>query len=215
MLSLLKEILFPPLCVGCQKMYTFLCPSCYNKLSFTAAAFPLSISSEVELLVHPCFSYHSIAKSLIRTYKFSPVPDLSPLIAELLFQSSSFEWQQAQFITAVPLHPKRLAERGFNQSELVARELCKLTGARYLPLLTRTEHSAPQSSITDRTERLERMQNQFQLRDNWADQFTDITSSIVIIDDVFTTGATLKACATELLKNNCRKLSAVTIAHGT
>jgi ComF family protein len=111
-------------------------------------------------------------------------------------------------LCAVPLHPKRLAERGYNQSELVASELA----ARWeIPLLGRMALQRVRETCSQvdlgRAERLTNVRNAFA-----ADPALVRGLQIVLFDDVCTTGATLVACAEALLAAGARRVSAVTLA---
>jgi len=100
----------------------------------------------------------------------------------------------AEILVAVPLHPKRLRERGYNQSGLLAQELGKLTN---LPLaegcLIRRHHTPPQARTATVEERQSNIADAFVCRDH---RLRDKT--VLLIDDVSTSGATLDACAAAL-----------------
>ena len=99
----------------------------------------------------------------------------------------------ADLIVPVPLHPSRVRERGYNQSELLARELSRLTGIPSEPdLLRRTRDTAPQVT----------MEGYEQRRRNIAGAFECVSDpsgrSVLLVDDVATTGSTMSACAAPL-----------------
>lgn len=112
-----------------------------------------------------------------------------------------------EVIVPVPLHPSRRRERGYNQSDLIARHLSR---ALRLPVdkrtLRRTRATAPQARLGS-ADRIRNVQNAFACRDN-----TLQDKAILLIDDVCTTGATLDACAHALKQGRARAVHSLTLA---
>ena len=115
-------------------------------------------------------------------------------------------------LVPVPLHPARLRERGFNQSEQIANMLVCCTGgsARVEKLLIRKQYTQSQTSL-NRLKRYQNVKNAFALTPN---AVLNPTELYIIIDDVFTTGSTLNACARALRKAGATRLKVATIGHG-
>jgi ComF family protein len=112
----------------------------------------------------------------------------------------------ADLIVPVPLHPKRQAERGYNQSALLARELSRQVGLPVAPAeLVRTVRTRPQVGL-NRDERRANIAGAFRC----AGKVTDLR--IVLVDDVCTTGATLEACAAELRSAGAAHVVGLTVA---
>jgi ComF family protein len=112
-------------------------------------------------------------------------------------------------VIPVPLHPSRLASRGFNQSCLVADHVAKRLRARFWPLaLGRTRDTTPQMTLARRA-RLENVSGAFYVRNPAAVR----GHWIILVDDVRTTGATLGACARALLAAGAARVASATIAH--
>jgi ComF family protein len=111
-------------------------------------------------------------------------------------------------VVPVPLHPLREREREFNQSDLLARSLAKQLGLPLLRLLKRNISTAPQAGF-DRAGRLENLRGAFSLRGR-----VPVDATILLIDDVATTGATLDACASLLMEGGATDVSALTLARG-
>jgi ComF family protein len=113
----------------------------------------------------------------------------------------------ADALVPVPLHPARLKQRGFNQSLVIARYTANLLEAEVLDVLVRNRRTAPQVSLGARARR-ENVENAFSAT-------PDVRlggRSLVVIDDVITTGSTLAACADTLLHAGAGSVSVVTIA---
>lgn len=116
---------------------------------------------------------------------------------------------EADYLVAVPLHRTRAKERGYNQSELIVSGVSEITGIPVLDqLLVRIRKTGSQTSKS-RIDRWNNVENVFQLNGEYA--FYE-NKKLLLIDDVVTTGATLEACARELLKIKNVKVFIATVA---
>ncbi|MCK5821550.1 MAG: ComF family protein [Bacteroidales bacterium] len=114
-------------------------------------------------------------------------------------------------IIPVPLHPKRQRSRGYNQSEVISRGLSiALEIPVRLDILLRTVHTKTQTAKT-RAERYQNVSGKFQVNNHEAIQ----NKHILLVDDVITTGATIEACAEELLKIEGTRLSVIGVAYAS
>lgn len=123
--------------------------------------------------------------------------------------------ENAPILVPVPLHSWRKWRRGYNQSELLARELSRLTNAPSLSLLRRTRFTTTQTELS-REERLQNVEGAFALNEKAARVLAlrKTPFSFVLIDDVYTTGATLEECARVLrLSFPTATVRAVTLAY--
>ena len=119
---------------------------------------------------------------------------------------------QDAVLVPVPLHPTRLRERGFNQSERIARMLVRCAGnsTRIENLLIRKHYTKSQTQL-NRSERYQNVKNAFTLA---PDTVLASSKPYILVDDVFTTGSTLNACAHVLRKAGAKQVKVVTIGHG-
>jgi ComF family protein len=138
----------------------------------------------------------AIAEAIVR-FKYQSRGDLArPLSALLLRAVPHFQNLEIDLVIPVPLHPSRLAERGFNQAALLARPMARALGVPFLACgLDRTRDTARQATL-DRALRLENVAAAFVAR---APKKVS-ARKILLVDDVRTTGATLRACAAALRK---------------
>jgi ComF family protein len=113
-----------------------------------------------------------------------------------------------EVLAAVPLHPKRLRERGYNQSKLLARELAKLTGLPVMEgCLTRVKESKPQVKAANIQERQKNVANAFVCPNG------NVSGrEIILVDDVCTSGATLQSCAEALKSKGAISVWGLTLA---
>jgi ComF family protein len=114
---------------------------------------------------------------------------------------------QADYIIGVPVTKKRLGERGYNQTNLIAKELSKILGIEYISnMLVKIRDTEHQSKLT-KTERKFNIKNCFEV----ADIYDVSNKKILLIDDIFTTGATVNECSRILKKAGAKKVIVSTI----
>ena len=123
--------------------------------------------------------------------------------------ATSHFFDDIDVVTAVPLHRSKLAQRGYNQSEYLARGICDALGLPYVEALKAVR---PHSTQTHKgaMERWQNIQGNYVLRDDMIDSLTG--KHILLVDDVITTGSTLIVCATLLKSIPNVKVSAFTLA---
>ena len=128
----------------------------------------------------------------IHSLKYRGVRAAAPELGRLLAQYLAGHAVPGDIIVPVPLHPRRLRERGYNQSALLAREMAELSGlAVQEELLVKTRNSPPQVGGT-RDRRRENVEGSFQCNSEVGGR------AVILVDDVATTGSTLSACASAL-----------------
>lgn len=142
----------------------------------------------------------------ILDFKFRNMPWLAESLATELVPLVPVGYDN---LVPVPLHPNRLRERGYNQSELLAKEISFQRKIPWLNALVRVRDTPHQTGL-GRTERLKNLEGAFALR-----RGCDVTGKrIVLVDDVFTTGTTLYQCAKVLRANGVVEVLGVTLASG-
>ena len=140
------------------------------------------------------FVYDGAAKRMIHNFKYARHPEIARGLGELIKKSGE-PFFAADYLTYVPLHKSRAAGRGYNQSLLLAGEISETTGIPLISPLSRIKNTKPQSGL-DYLSRAANIEGAFAINNKH-----DLTNkTVVIVDDIHTTGATLNACA-ELLKN--------------
>lgn len=144
--------------------------------------------------------YSGIGAKLIKHFKYGSGKFLAPVLAEYMFDSISSELidDECDFVTYIPMHIKKQKARGYNQSELLAKEVAKYMALPCIPILQKSYQTLSQASL-NRGSRLKNLRNSLSL-DKYYMQFMPQGKSILLIDDVLTTGATANIGA-ELLKS--------------
>ena len=152
-------------------------------------------------------AYEGPIEIAVQRFKYQGWRRLAEPLALLMAERLTVEGLAAASVLEVPLHPERLRQRGFNQAELLARELRVQLGLARLPgELVRTRATPPQVGH-DRRWRLENVRDAFAWRgDHLAGR------SMLLVDDVATTGATLEACATTLKAAGAGAVIGVSVA---
>jgi len=152
-------------------------------------------------------AYEGPVEHAVHRFKYEGWRRLAIPLAQLMAERLAVEGLAARLVIAVPLHPARLRQRGYNQAELLARELLK---RMVLPAakgeLVRTRPTPPQVG-RDRLRRFENVKDAF----SWHGAGLE-GDSILLVDDVATTGATLDACASALRAAGSGPVTGVSIA---
>jgi competence protein ComFC len=205
--KIIKEIIFPRWCCGCNSYGTLLCEKCFSNLQFSnQEKIHTSYLDSIASLV----SFEKISKALVHQLKYQSVIELGVVCARMMYLYGNFP--ETELVTSIPLHRYRSAQRGFNQAEVIAKELAKLLQLPYLTVLQRNIHTSNLASVSNTEDRKRIISGQFSLLQKNKQQF--INKNILIVDDVWTTGATLEE-ATRILKlNNVKAVHAYTFAHG-
>lgn len=201
------NLIFPKYCVGCDKTGSFLCAKCFDKIDFYAFDLKMEDGKSDLDQLFCAGKYQPPLSSLITTFKYQGVIEIGKEFARILYNCVNFP--DCDFITAVPMHPKKLKQRGFNQTQVIAKELARLCQIPFSEPLERKKYSAPQASLS-REGRLKHLENTFALK---CKEGKLIDKSILIIDDVTTTGTTLKKCAEILKQAGAKRVVGVVVAH--
>lgn len=153
------------------------------------------------------FIYCDAAATLVHKLKYRDARYLAPVMAEFMVDTFYETDWQVDAVTFVPLHIKRRRERGYNQSELLAQEVAARIGRECKPLLKKTVHTSHMVGL-NKAQRKERIHGSFVL----AEEANCTDKSVLLIDDVLTTGATANECARVLKEAKCGVVYVLTFA---
>lgn len=148
-------------------------------------------------------SYDGVLRKLIHLYKYSRIKTLAGPLADLLARALPLE-ERFDAIVPVPLHWLRQWRRGFNQSELLARALARRTGVPVVKALSRARWTRAQAGLSNHARR-RNVTKAFRARPMDG-------RSVLLIDDVMTTGSTVAACALALKRAGARRVVVLTVA---
>ncbi len=154
--------------------------------------------------------YQGVIRKAIHALKYSGRTELAPLLAELMVPIWGSGLYPVDFLIAVPLHPRRLQERGYNQAALIAEGLADRIS---LPVLA---DALARSRMTEPQTQLDAFQRQANVAGAFTAKSTAVAArSVMLVDDVCTTGATLQACADSLRAAGAKHVYAMTVARST
>ncbi|HEY3234136.1 MAG TPA: ComF family protein [Polyangiaceae bacterium] len=200
----------PPLCPSCEEPsrdHQSFCSQCAAALepdrrpSFQICGAPTVAAAHYE---------PTIARA-IKRFKYQDRPDLAdPLAALLTAHLVAFRNRCDLVLAPVPLHPRRLAARGFNQASLIARSVSKSLGIRFAPLLLRRTRDTEQQASQDPVQRWTNVAGAFAVRSPRRAH----KLSAILVDDVITTGATATECAKALEAADIRLIAVAAVARG-
>jgi ComF family protein len=233
-LTALTELLFPTLCLTCggvlseRREHPF-CPDCHDGIRFitdplcTVCGIPYPVEESPDHVCGDCLLrkrhigsarslgvYESVLLDAVHAFKYGGNLTLGERLGRLMAQHEypAFRIQDYSLIVPVPLHPRRLRQRGFNQAVILAREISRRHGvAMDFRTLRRIVDTGSQTGLK-KEER----------RSNIRKAFTITVSerirgqNILLVDDVYTTGSTLGECARTLLKAGAETVGALTLA---
>lgn len=205
------NLLFPPKCLFCHRLLSDderdICASCANSRKFLRDEEGRQVFENVDSCFSPLYYEDDVRNSLLR-YKFSSVTMYAPFYANLIVSCSSPGDLDCDLITWVPLSSKRLRQRGYDQAELIARQLSMLTGIECVRLLKKVKNVSPQSLTGNHAARKKNIENAYSAVSPWL----AAGNRILIIDDIVTTGATLSECAGVLKGAGALSVRAATVA---
>lgn len=222
------DLLFPPTCIRCQREGWWLCALCRNSLPKQCVSWcPVCCAEEKQPnhahrkelgfdAIFSWLSYHTPwVERTIQDIKFGGLSSYAGVLGtELAARFSAFGMELSLcVITAIPLSTKRERERGFNQAEVLARALSKSSGVRYERLLQRNKPTKAQAKLSAE-ERFANVEDAFQLHMPRARGTLALSEkTIILVDDVVTTGATLSAASQALRSSGAKRIIALTVAY--
>ncbi|WIY52521.1 ComF family protein [Devosia sp. YIM 151766] len=228
----LLDQLYPPCCIACNAplvMGDVLCADCFLGMRPISAPFcpvlglpfdsdPGPDTYSPEALADPppfgraraAFAYGEVVSTLVGRFKYGDRVELARFCARSMHGAGREFWAEKPLLVPVPLHPSRLRFRRYNQATLLARELGRLTGLAVDAHLVRRERKTRQQVGLSGDSRLRNVQGAFSLHDRALERWRG--RPLVLIDDVYTTGATVKAVARALKRGGMDRVDVLTFA---
>ena len=171
------------------------CNSCQNRDTFYVKA-------------RSVFRYTSPITELIHGFKYSGKRYLSKIFADISVYLLLKNFADTDFIINVPMHPKDKRKRGYNQTELLAMEISKISGYTFINRLFEKVKRTKRQATLSREERGKNLTQAFKLTDKTIVK----GKTVLIIDDCMTTGATVETLAEKLVKAKAKKVYVLTVA---
>ncbi|OCO99633.1 MULTISPECIES: ComF family protein [unclassified Ensifer] len=225
------DLVYPPVCCGCGRLigrHRSVCAACWATLPLIERPFcdilgtPFSVDhgpgalSPEAIANPPVFDrlrsvaiHEGIARDLVHGLKYRDRTDLAPMMAEWMIRASDGAVASADVIIPVPLHAFRLWGRRFNQSAELARAISRLSGRPYQPVLKRIRRTSRQVGLGLRA-REENVRGAFSVPESGKPGLSG--KSVVLVDDVYTTGATVSAATRALKRAGAGPVTVLTFA---
>lgn len=205
------DLLFPPKCPICRKLVGLkesICPDCARALPYASGGKVKQKGDFIEGCYSPFFYEEPLRGSFLR-YKFNGKQHYARCygkwMADCLMAQDQTDFD---LVTWAPLSRLRRWRRGYDQAELLARRVGELSGLPAVPTLEKIRHTVAQSRIEDDSARLANVQGAYRLLPG-----VDLPGqTVVLVDDVVTTGATLSQCAALLRQAGAARVVALTLA---
>ncbi len=221
----LAEIFFPPTCLACAQVLpvaSFFCEHCAAQVErlpwphciqcSEPGAFPQGRCPRCAFRPPPFnrafapFAHDGPIARAIHQFKYEDHPELAPGLAKLLIsEARDFLSTSAAVVCAIPLHRKRFRERKYDHAQLLAGALAKQSGRRVVQALTRWRS-------TDRQVGLSEIDRELNVAGAFRSSMQLDHEQVLLVDDVFTTGATARAASRALLQGGAKKVAVLTLA---
>jgi ComF family protein len=230
----IADLIFPPRCLTCDDLLERhgplpFCPSCLDRIHFIRSplcprcGIPFPAKEGEDHLCGECLTsekpyavaravgqYEETLLTAIHRFKYRGMTGIGEILGRIMADFAAGIWDMKFFerIVPVPLHRKRLRERGFNQAVILARELSKRFDIPLDFMSLRREVFTPPQVGLGREERSANVHGAFSARH--PERITG--RSILLVDDVYTTGSTLAECARVLIRANAEAVTVLTLA---
>ena len=220
------DLFFPTFCVVCKKpvahqdshiceecfksikIITDMCPVCSGSLEDGKCVFCVGRKVYIDRNIC-CFDYEDAVKKLISGYKFRGHKRIAKVFSRL-FIDFGIDIPKADIITSVPMTKKKIWKRGYNQSEIFAKELSRQYRLKYLKLLAESKKALVQRELNF-TGRFFNILGRYTV----LNKSRILGKSIILVDDIFTTGATINECARVLKEAGAEKIFSITMVRST
>ena len=203
----IKNFFFPNRCPFCSKVIEekeIVCKDCISK-------FPINYFDGYAMGGFRCISpffYDDVFRNGVLQFKFNDRKYYGKSMGKLMIDAikKSYEGMKFDIITAVPLHSKRLKERGYNQSEILARVISEELNIPYVETLFKHKNNLVQHTLKGK-DRMKNVKNAYKV----IDKSLIKDKNILLVDDIITTGCTIGECAKTLFKGGCNIVCCCTL----
>jgi ComF family protein len=190
-----------------------LCPDCHKKLEATLHPPQIVNDTRCNFAVYTLSSYSSLVADIIRIIKYRPSARLLKILSQSCNKLGKLNslLRNEDVIVPVPMHSRRLSDRGFNQAEALANGFAATAHCHFCPALKRIRATRPQADCNEE-DRRHNLEGAFALDSGLKlSEFT--RRRVVLVDDVATTGSTLQLCADVLKELNPAEICALVVSH--
>jgi len=231
-INYIVSLVFPARCVSCGVMTSAesaVCVECWKGLHFISGPscakcdYPFEFDIDEGMLCGSCLKedwyfdrvlsvlrYSDTSKTIVSKLKYSDKTHIAKQCGLLMRKKIAHKLADYDYIIPVPMHRSRLRKRFYNQSSLIASHLSSFSGIEVLHNgLVKMKSHAPQTGLT-RAGRKINVRGSFSINDSYRDRIKG--SSVLLVDDVYTTGATVNECSRVLKRAKAESVTVVTLA---
>jgi len=221
----IRDFIYPPLCFTCNQILrdneVRVCSSCWNSFTRIDSSHPTwhelkgkFAAEKVIQDIFSCFLFEKDGKlqDVIHCLKYQGMKSLGIKLGEEIGRRITSDGMMgwADYLIPVPLHKLKKRERGFNQSEYICKGISAVTNLpMHSDILIRKKYTQSQTQL-NLQERKENVGDAFEVDKEC--RYIIPGRSFILVDDVITTGATINACAKELISNNANRIYAASVA---
>lgn len=210
MLDYILELIYPSKCGFCDKICSeSLCKKCEIKLKEYEINLLRNNKEYYSQSIH-IFRYDGEIRKKLIDYKFNNKPYLYKTFAKIILKNKKVcgFLKNYDIIIPVPIHKKRKLKRGYNQTELIAKEIAKYTNLKLEKnVLVKQKNTVMQSALT-KAKRQQNIKNAFMVKN----VEKVLNKKVLIFDDIYTTGSTVKECSKILYTSGVKNIGVLTIA---
>lgn len=205
------NLIYPPKCVFCGTVIEKgdLCVECEKNLPYTKGDSIYQKFPFVDKCLSPLYYKDYVRRAVLR-FKFAGCSCYSRRLGAIMSEctENNLDCGSIDMVSCIPLSRKRLHDRGYNQAELLAKEISKSIQVPYRSTLKKIKNNTAQSTINDRKQRATNVVGAYRVLDS--EPVKD--KYILLVDDVVTTGATVSECARMLKKAGAKTVYCITLA---
>ncbi len=202
------DLVYPKTCGMCEEISKeYICSKCKLKLKKLLKLNTVAYKDKYFKSHTYLFKYEGVIRDKLLQYKFREHSYLYNFFAEIIINNCNLK-NNYDIILPVPIHKKRKSTRGYNQSELVAKEVSKRLNVEYYNnVLVKDINTIPQSTLT-KSQREQNVLGIYSIKNKQQIQ----NKAILLIDDIYTTGSTVNECSKVLIKNGAKLVDVLTVA---
>lgn len=233
MKEVIKDILFPPRCPMCDELLSpregRICSSCRGELSYVESPVCFRCGKEIEsgeeeycedcsknkrsyIKGFPVFNYMPPVSDSLMALKYGGRQEYASFYGEEIYRKYSKKLKECRIdaLVPVPIHRKKYVKRGYNQAELIAQALGKTMDVEVrTDILKRVSYTTPQKQLSN-TEREKNLRKAFVT----FEAIKKLPETVLLVDDIYTTGATIEACTSACLEKGIKKVYYTSVAIG-
>lgn len=202
------NLVFPQICAGCGVSGSSLCGECLRKLGEVFIQGAICVDG---FTVFFAAEHSELLKKVLHQFKYISDDVLAEALGMLLVMRMGKIIIDAPYVfTPIPLHYARERERGFNQSDLLAKVIVRELSGDVMHLLERKRETKIQATLS-RKERIDNVKGAFGMRKNFIEKMPE---TVFVLDDVITTGSTFVECARVLRAAGVKRVYGIMLSHG-